>query len=145
MVGTIGKQNKMAAILSTIGKQKRPLPFKFQMCSVFQPSVYLINFRKAGRGIWNVSKSTTIPVGTFFGPYRGARLNPNDYVQAKESGYAWELLDSSHKKRVIGYVDPGPDPDPETNWLAIVNSANIKSKLLTDRKSNSCNITVCHC
>ena len=39
---TIGKLNKMVAILSTIGKQKRPLPFKFRMCSVFQPPLYRI-------------------------------------------------------------------------------------------------------
>ena len=43
----IRKSNKMAAILSTIGKsntvgkQNRPLQFEFRMCLVFQPPLYL--------------------------------------------------------------------------------------------------------
>ena len=47
MVQTIEKQNKDAAILSTIvkpntiGKQNRPLPIEFQMRSVFQPPLFI--------------------------------------------------------------------------------------------------------
>ena len=37
MVRTIGKQNNMAAILSTIGKQNRPQSFEYQTCWVFKP------------------------------------------------------------------------------------------------------------
>ena len=42
MVQTIGKPNKLAVILSTIGKPNtigkptRPLPFEFQTCSVYK-------------------------------------------------------------------------------------------------------------
>ena len=37
------KPNKMAAILSTIGKQNRPLPLEFWTCWIFQPPLYLFN------------------------------------------------------------------------------------------------------
>ena len=46
LVGTIGKSNKMADILSTIfkpntiRKQNRPLPLEFPTCTVFQPPMY---------------------------------------------------------------------------------------------------------
>ena len=59
------------------------------------------NFRKAGRGVWNVNKDM-IPVGTFFGPYLGKLISPNEYSAAKESGYAWELVDSANKSKVVG-------------------------------------------
>ena len=82
--------------------------------------------------MWNVGKSI-IPVGTTFGPYQGTMLSPNEYTTAKESGYAWEILDSAHKKRVVGFVDPGPDPDPATHWMAIINSACYKGIVLIVR------------
>jgi len=78
--------------------------------------------------MWTIAKAATIKVGTYVGPYKGSRLTPSDYLAAKESGYAWEILDSEHKKRIVGFVDPGPDPDPLPNWMAIVNSANHKSR-----------------
>ena len=40
-----------------------------------------------------------------------------------ESGYAWELKDPDHI-RVIGYVDPGKNPDPYEHWMSFVNCAN---------------------
>ncbi len=86
-------------------------------------------FRNAGRGIWNVSGST-IPIGTYFGPYNGKLFEPEDYESVKESGYAWEIVDSATKTRVIAFVDPGQDPDEEMDWLSIVNSANLRSELL---------------
>ncbi len=78
--------------------------------------------KNAGRGVFNNS-SSPIPVGTLFGPYGGKIIKPADYDKGTESGYAWELMDPD-KKRVIGYVDPGSDPDPQVDWLPIVNSAN---------------------
>jgi hypothetical protein len=65
--------------------------------------------------MWTVANAATIRVGTHVGPYKEARLTPSDYLAAKESGYAWEILDSERKKRIVGFVDPGPDPDPLPN------------------------------
>jgi hypothetical protein len=87
------------------------------------------SFRNAGRGIWNSSK-TIVPRGSYFGPYRGQRYSPKEYAAVKESGFAWELLDSSQKRRVVGFVDPGPHPDEKLEWLALVNSANFKRLLI---------------
>ena len=84
------------------------------------------NIQNAGRGAFNVSDSI-IPVGTFFGPYKGKVIPKKDYEAKDESGYAWELMDPE-KKRIIGYVDPGSDPDPKLDWLPMVNSANYSSK-----------------
>ncbi len=82
--------------------------------------------KNAGRGVFNNS-GKPIAVGTLFGPYTGEMIKPAEYKKRQEagneSGYAWELMDSE-KKRVIGYVDPGSDPDPAVDWLAMVNSAN---------------------
>ena len=50
-------------------------------------------------------------------------IKPCDYKQREESGYAWELMDPE-KKRVVGFVDPGKDPNPQESWLPLVNSAN---------------------
>ncbi len=75
----------------------------------------ILHFRNAGRGMWTVANAATIRVGTHVGPYKEARLTPSDYLAAKESGYAWEILDSERKKRIVGFVDPGPDPDPLPN------------------------------
>ena len=76
-------------------------------------------------------KATAIPKGCYFGPYRGKTFSPKEYATVKESGYAWEVLDSANKIRVVGFVDPGPDPDEKLEWLALVNSANFKSELIS--------------
>ena len=89
--------------------------------------IFSLIFRKAGRGVWNINKDV-IPVGTMLGPYRGTLLTPKEYAVAKESGYAWELMDSMEKKRVVAFVDPGIDPDPVQNWMAIINSACFKDE-----------------
>ena len=78
--------------------------------------------KDAGRGVFNKSPRT-IPVGTLFGPYKGEMVSPADYERKSKSGYAWQLRDPQ-KTRVVGYVDPGFDPDPAVDWLSIVNSAN---------------------
>ena len=51
--------------------------------------------------MWNLRKES-IPIGTYFGPYRGNLVSPKDYSAAKESGYAWELVDSANKSKVVG-------------------------------------------
>merc|ERR1719376_124979 len=80
--------------------------------------------KNAGRGVFNVS-GKPIPVGVVFGPYKGKFVPVHGYDKSKESGYAWELMDSD-KTHVIGYVDPGPDPEPNENWLSMINSANFR-------------------
>jgi len=97
--------------------------------------------RNAGRGIFN-NKGTTIPKGCYFGHYRGKTFSPKEYATVKESGYAWEVLDSANKIRVAGFVDPGPDPDEKLEWLALVNSANFKSELISNRLFRACKIII---
>merc|ERR1719369_1777169 len=67
-----------------------------------------------------------IPEGTLFGPYTGTFIPITDYEQlekgGKESGNAWEVKDKDGK-RVVGYVDPGINPDPSTHWMSKVNCA----------------------
>ena len=90
------------------------------------------NLRDAGRGVFNGSSADSIEAGVVFGPYVGELIKPSAYKKQekenKESGYAWELLDSALKKRVIGYIDPGQDPDPKIHWLSLINCANTKSQ-----------------
>ncbi|CAB4063677.1 PRDM7_9 [Lepeophtheirus salmonis] len=85
----------------------------------------------AGRGVFNVSKQT-FEKNTLFGPYLGSFYTMEEYTaKDMESGYAWEILDSDLKS-VIGFVDPGLNPNPQTNWLAMVNTApNIYEQNLT--------------
>jgi hypothetical protein len=84
---------------------------------------------KAGRGVFNDS-GEKIPVDTAFGPYPGVFVPVAEYrSQPGESGYAWELLDEAGKE-VIGAVDPGSNPDPQEDWMAMVNSANRFCKYL---------------
>ena len=42
--------------------------------------------------------------------------------EGKESGNAWEVKDKEGKK-VVGYVDPGINPDSDTHWMSKVNCA----------------------
>ena len=82
--------------------------------------------KNAGRGVFNNDIRGTIPEGVMFGPYDGIFYNIKEYKLLKktrgESGYAWELRDPD-KIKVIGYVDPGPNPHPLEQWLSIVNCA----------------------
>lgn len=82
---------------------------------------------KAGRGVYNGFEET-IPIGIIFGPYGGEIVSVKDYKSNKESGYAWELLDSE-KEKPVGYVDPGfsGDPDPIQYIFAMINSARCKA------------------
>lgn len=95
-------------------------------------SIHPSSIRNAGRGVYNNS-GKIIPVGTMFGPYRGSLISVDEYNKKSESGYAWELMDKE-KKRVLGYVDPGLDVDPQTDWLAMVNSANYQCELTSFTK-----------
>lgn len=81
--------------------------------------------KKAGRGVVNTSQEV-IPAGTLFGPYKGKIILAKDYDRARESGYAWEVRDSSEKRTVTAYVDLGSDPDPSVYWLCMVNAANYR-------------------
>jgi len=84
-----------------------------------------IKARNAGQGIFNRGDDV-IPEGTLFGPYTGTFIPITDYEQlekeGKESGNAWEVKDKDGK-RVVGYVDPGINPDPSTHWMSKVNCA----------------------
>ena len=76
--------------------------------------------KKAGRGIFN-NDIREVPEGVMFGPYSGQFYNIEEYKELKktrgESGYAWEILDPD-KIKVIGFIDPGPDPDPKAQWMS---------------------------
>ena len=82
-----------------------------------------VKARNAGQGIFNEGKEV-IPEGTVFGPYTGTFITLSKYKQlekeGKESGNAWELKDKEGKK-VVGYVDPGINPDPHMHWMSKVN------------------------
>merc|ERR1712179_372442 len=84
-----------------------------------------IKARNAGQGVFNRGDNV-IPEGTLFGPYTGTFIPIVDYEQlakeGKESGNAWEVKDEDGKK-VVGYVDPGINPDPSTHWMSKVNCA----------------------
>ena len=89
--------------------------------------------RNAGQGIFNRGKEA-IPEGTLFGPYTGTFIPIDKYKQmekeGKESGNAWEVKDEEGKT-VVGYVDPGMNPDPSMHWMSKVNcSMNIKGQNL---------------
>ena len=79
--------------------------------------------RNAGQGIFNRGKKV-IPEGTVFGPYTGIFIPLSKYEElekeGREFGNAWEVKDEEGKK-VVGYVDPGINPDPETHWMLKVN------------------------
>ena len=67
-----------------------------------------------------------------FGPYSGTFYNLKEYQEHKaamggESGYAWEIKDPD-LNRVVGYVDPGKNPDPNKHWMSMVNTANNEHK-----------------
>ncbi len=49
-------------------------------------------------------------------------MNPND--ESAGNGLCWDLKDS--KEKVTGCIDPGPNPEPEKNWMAFVNCPNRK-------------------
>ncbi|CAB4062479.1 PRDM7_9 [Lepeophtheirus salmonis] len=85
----------------------------------------------AGRGVFNISKQT-FEKNTLFGPYLGSFYTTEDYLSKNiESGYPCKILDSNLKS-VIGFVDPGMNPDTQTNWLSMVNtSPNIYEQNLT--------------
>ncbi|QQP40058.1 Uncharacterized protein FKW44_013976, partial [Caligus rogercresseyi] len=56
---------------------------------------------------------------TLFGPYLGTFYTVEEYkTKGPESGYAWEILNPSMRE-VAGCTDPGSDPDPRKNWLAM--------------------------
>ena len=87
MVRTIGKRNKMTAILSTIGKpntigkHNRPQQFEFRTCSVFKPplyfAVFLIDFdQHSGAQHLNIGKNTQHS-STFWGwlPHPSVKWN----------------------------------------------------------------------
>lgn len=106
-------------------------------CSEHQPTfspapesfnIVTSGIKNAGLGVFNTGKET-IPVGKMFGPYQGKLIPAYKFDKNKqESGYAWEIRDFE-KKRIIGFVDPGTDPDPDktkNNWLSRVNSANYR-------------------
>jgi len=84
-----------------------------------------VKARNAGQGIFN-GGGCVIPEGTLFGPYTGTFMPIADYEklekEGKESGNAWEVKDGDGKK-VVGYVDPGINPDPSTHWMSKVNCA----------------------
>ena len=92
-----------------------------------------VKAKNAGQGIFNLGKEV-IPEGTVFGPYTGTFIPLSKYKQiekdGKESGNAWEVKDKEGKK-VVGYVDPGINPDPNTHWMSKVNcSMDIRSQNL---------------
>ena len=84
-----------------------------------------IKARNAGQGIFNRGKDI-IPEGTLFGPYTGRFIPIAEYEQlqeeGKESGNAWEVKDKNGKK-IVGFMDPGINPDPSTHWMSKVNCA----------------------
>ncbi len=67
-----------------------------------------------------------------FGPYQGTLLSPEEHETMKKSSYAWKVLDSTHQE-IVGYIDPGPEPDPSTHWMAYIKSACYEGIVFTAR------------
>ena len=84
---------------------------------------------KSGQGLWNRGKD--IPAGVIFGPYGGTFIPKEEYKklenEKRESGYAWEIVDSETMTKVTGYVDPGTNFDCQENPLAKANCPSTKS------------------
>ena len=74
--------------------------------------------RRAGLGV--INKGEKIPDQVIFGPYTGEFTKKK---QLPESGNAWEIFNPDGPG-ILGYVDPGPNPDQVKHWMAKVNSAN---------------------
>ncbi len=55
---------------------------------------------------------------TVFGPFEGLLLEDEEETTGK--GFFWEIQ-NPEKTQVVGFVDPGPNPDIVTQWLAYVN------------------------
>jgi hypothetical protein len=55
---------------------------------------------------------------TVFGPFEGTFVKDEEKTTGK--GFFWEIQDPQ-KTQVVGFIDPGPKPDPVTQWLAYVN------------------------
>jgi DNA-directed RNA polymerase subunit RPC12/RpoP len=75
----------------------------------------------AGEGVFN--RGEVIPEGVLFGPYTGKFIPAAEYEEIKkakvESGNAWEIRDNNNK--IVGYIDPGMNPDPQLHWMAKIN------------------------
>ena len=76
----------------------------------------------AGQGVFNRGKK--IREGVLFGPYTGKFITASAYEQTKEfnqeTGNAWEVMDKQFKN-IVGYIDPGVNPDPTLHWMAKIN------------------------
>ena len=60
-----------------------------------------------------------------FGPYTGKFIPAEEYEMIiktvkMESGNAWEIRDQFNN-RVVGYIDPGTNPNPQLHWMAKIN------------------------
>ena len=83
----------------------------------------------AGQGV--VNRGEVILEGVLFGPYSGKFIPTSTYEEIKkvqqETGNAWEVMDKQYKN-IIGFIDPGVNPDPRLHWMAKINCPSKTSK-----------------
>ena len=79
------------------------------------------SIKGAGDGVHNFGN--TIPEGVLFGPYSGDFYTPKEFKKIPDSGNAWKI-NNPDGPGVLGYVDPGVNPDQKKHWMAKVNCSN---------------------